>query len=632
MRPGPGPGLSTPAAQHTLLKSIAFIPVTVYTLLEKRLPYSNCQQKKKASKKKAASNDPQSGADSHCAANAPRSRSRSQYRSQHSSSQAHTVEKHDSHSSDGVHFTGKVTLLFADGDDMHAKLRRELVVDNRPSLHSDELVTFVQEFEADIAIAADCEKLDLENSEDISTGDTYWQVWCNPMLWEISQSETIDLIPDRHAVLTTLRRSTSCGETLRVVAIKTLKGTAQSPLFFSPTERRNVANAIFKLLSKATCPTVVLGNIGFALASCYKHLAEYRSDTEEDMEQKLQIFVTGDQVLMSLFKPITCAPIQVNSLIEADAPKRLMIMCLDTDTPRSSGPHHAEVSQTVEKIPATLTPRIEHFLNLLQAPSHEHLAHVLLFPVVRRQRVCDGVQEVGPVNFSSTLKMLEDAMMLVQRARREAGHDREGTTLSTTEFENALDFLKRIFEESFMENAELKASICDMTERAAELSRPTKKRIRDDRRSAFKAWKRQLMGNVHFLHAVMRHGIFQIRDQQDLATALLQAQSSVDEHHADDVAGAAKLMANKDTLREEAVKARQQVKRARKLRDASNSGTELTQNQKVLCIQLESGELERIRNQKDRAYGHGQSVTNLSLEQAAVMRAFSFKQLEKYFE
>ena len=44
---------------------------------------------------------------SHCAANAPRSRSRSQYRSQHSSGQAHTVEKHDSHSSDGVHFTGK---------------------------------------------------------------------------------------------------------------------------------------------------------------------------------------------------------------------------------------------------------------------------------------------------------------------------------------------------------------------------------------------------------------------------------------------------------------------------------------------------------------------------------------------
>ena len=51
----------------------------------------------------AASNDPQSSGGSHCAANAPRSRSRSQ----HSSSPTRTAEKHGPHSSDGVHFTGK---------------------------------------------------------------------------------------------------------------------------------------------------------------------------------------------------------------------------------------------------------------------------------------------------------------------------------------------------------------------------------------------------------------------------------------------------------------------------------------------------------------------------------------------
>jgi hypothetical protein len=68
---------------------------------------------------------------SHCAANAPRSRCRSQSRrmllkpgpgptasasqarsrSQHSSSQAHIAEKHGSHSSDGVHFTGKAAPI-----------------------------------------------------------------------------------------------------------------------------------------------------------------------------------------------------------------------------------------------------------------------------------------------------------------------------------------------------------------------------------------------------------------------------------------------------------------------------------------------------------------------------------------
>ncbi len=183
-----------------------------------------------------------------------------------------------------------------------------------------------------------------------------------------------------------------------------------------------------------------------------------------------------------------------------------------------------------------------------------------------------------------------------------------------------------------MENEQLKARICNLDENPEELNRQTKKQIRKQRRDAFKAWKWQLMGNVHFLHAVMRNGIFQLRDQQDLATALLQAQSSVDEHHADDVAGTVKLVPNRDTLRAEAVHARQQVKKARKLVDASNSGAALTRSGKILCIQLETGELEEDRNQKDRAYGYGKSVTSLSIEQAAVLRAFSFNQLEKYFK
>ena len=292
----------------------------------------------------------------------------------------------------------------------------------------------------------------------------------------------------------------------------------------------------------------------------------------------------------------------------------------------------ATTHQIIESIPITLTPRIEHFLNLLQTPSQEHLADILLFPVVERQRVSDGVQEVGPVDFRSTLQMVEDALMLVQRARHEAGHDQEGTSLSNNEFKKALDFLQSVFEENFMENAQLKARICDLDERPAELSHQQKKQIRSDRRNAFKSWKWQLMGNVHFLHAIMRNGIFQLRDQQDLAIALLQAQSSADEHRADDVAGPVELVPNRDTLRAEAVKARQQVKKARKLVDASNSGVVLTPSQLALCRQLELGELERTRNQKDRTYGYGKDVMRLSIEQAAVLRAYSFNQLEAYFQ
>ena len=128
---------------------------------------------------------------------------------------------------------------------------------------------------------------------------------------------------------------------------------------------------------------------------------------------------------------------------------------------------------------------------------------------------------------------LEDALTLVQRARREAGHDQESTRLDTEEFQKALDFLQKIFEDDFMQNAQLKARIRNLQEKPEEFCRNTKRKIRVDRRNAFRAWTRQLMGNVHFLHAVMRNGTFQIRDQQDLASAFLHAYSSVDEHHAD---------------------------------------------------------------------------------------------------
>ena len=93
-----------------------------------------------------------------------------------------------------------------------------------------------------------------------------------------------------------------------------------------------------------------------------------------------------------------------------------------------------------------------------------------------------------------------------------------------------------------------------------------------------------------------------------------------------------RLVPNSDTLRAEAVHARQQVKKAKKLLAASNSGATLTPSEEALCIEFESGALEENRKEKDRAYGHGQSVTRVSIEQAGVLKAFSFNVLDEYFK
>ena len=234
-------------------------------------------------------------------------------------------------------FTEKIDLLFADGDKMHPRLRQQLVIDNRPSLKSHDLKMFVEEFEADIVIAADCDPLKFKNSQIISTEDTTWQVWCNPDSWKISQHEIFDLIPGwRHAVWITVQRSTSCDETLNIIAIKTLKGlpVAKNPLFFSPGQRQQVANEIFKLLSLATCPTVVLGNIGFAFNSCLKHLEEYERVTESDLGAEVQIVTTDDEALMLLFRD-SFGPIASTETTEiiTNAPTKIMITRLDTNTP-----------------------------------------------------------------------------------------------------------------------------------------------------------------------------------------------------------------------------------------------------------------------------------------------------------
>ena len=181
--------------------------------------------------------------------------------------------------------------------------------------------------------------------------------------------------------------------------------------------------------------------------------------------------------------PDTLAPVHTlpdtnadNLRLGTDTPASVHTVS-DTDADEHMLGHTRSLSQTVERVPCILTSRTEHFLKLLMTPSHENLAHVLLFPVVRKKQVSDGVQEVGPVNFSSTLQMLEDALTLVQRARREAGHHQESTCLGTEEFQKALDFLQKIFEDNFMENAQLKARIRNLQEKPEELSRKTKKKF-----------------------------------------------------------------------------------------------------------------------------------------------------------
>ena len=99
---------------------------------------------------------------------------------------------------------------------------------------------------------------------------------------------------------------------------------------------------------------------------------------------------------------------------------------------------------------------------------------------------------------------------------------KDSTTLIEGEMKCALDFLQTNFESDFMLNENLKTLIALFKRNPDALSRKEKESLRNTRRGAFRIWKTSLFGDYYFLHAVLRHGLFDTENQQALQTALVE--------------------------------------------------------------------------------------------------------------
>ena len=65
------------------------------------------------------------------------------------------------------------------------------------------------------------------------------------------------------------------------------------------------------------------------------------------------------------------------------------------------------------------------------------------------------------------------------------------------------------------------------------MSRPEKNLLRNDRRSAFKAWLHSLMGNKHLFSAIVRAGVMDVEDMRQWMLAFFQ---TIDEGDVDQLA------------------------------------------------------------------------------------------------
>ena len=144
------------------------------------------------------------------------------------------------------------------------------------------------------------------------------------------------------------------------------------------------------------------------------------------------------------------------------------------------------------------------------------------------------------------------------------------------------------------------------------LSREEKTNLRNHRRGAFKAWLRDRMGNAALFRAVVKHGFFDTRSLSEFMVAYHVMQDRGNLHPTVETSPT-----ERERRRAEALKARMNVSRARRLAVLYRP---LLPYEQDLVYKLEFGDLEKIRQQADKAYGHGAEVSRMTTMDAVLHR------------
>ena len=176
------------------------------------------------------------------------------------------------------------------------------------------------------------------------------------------------------------------------------------------------------------------------------------------------------------------------------------------------------------------------------------------------------------------------------------------------------------FEPRFLHNKDLKEQIRILDNNPDTLSREQKKKIRNARHGAYKAWRKTLLGNKDLAPSIMPHGLFRLADMRDFMVAFLD---DADKQREEDGA-----WGGEERLRREAVAARRTLKEAGKL--AYMRESELTPWEKKLLQKLDSGKLEEDWQAKERAYGYGTSLPKPVSRRDAILFRVSCSEMDMY--
>lgn len=516
------------------------------------------------------------------------------------------------------------------------------VQDPRSPVTVEEVRDVAEEFKAKLVVGMDFPKVKdralipgFGHKWKESSLTSSWHVCYDPSTWEVSDLELLEMTQHREAALVKVRRSSKA---FCLFLVKVLRGKASTRMHLTHDKRQLIMEKILNTAAQARSEGMsflAIGDLGMGISGIAQYVIDCDLNSNTVFSQKIDIFMNDNQTMHCLVD----GSLETRKL-DATQSQRVLILQYGADsTPSdvaqlagdpslgSSGGGAAEPHPDLR-----LISRTSRFLNVLEQPNCdiEGLAGVLFHPVVSKMLLLDhGVVQTGPINIKNTVNMLSDALELIRRARAAAGHPGVSTTLAKHEFETALGFMKATFEKHFMENAALREKVRRYDKDPAQFSRKEKNAIRNNRRGAFNSWAQTLLGGIHFFKAVMRHGLFEISDQRDLAAAVLREKELAGEM------GAAAVGRGTEVLRKEAWQARKDLKSAEALQTkiAQGQATILRSHEERLIQRLRSGALHDQAKQANKAYGHGRgSVKPMTTEDAAVLRAFTTEPLRAYYD
>ena len=552
--------------------------------------------------------------------------------------------------------TNNVTFLFCDGG--NGDIARDVVADKRAALAPAEVKDFAAEFDASVILGVNLDRTlwgkivsEMGLQHNFQAGaETSWHVLCDASQWALRGGICVEHVMQRRdgthlaAAVVELQRSADLTESLGVILIKVLRGTAGKARFIAVDTRKQIMDWATSKLSSASVPTAVVGDLGIGMAGLSRYLFEqtvmYNGERScGQPNDNISVQSTPYQDLQLLFTPGKHTKPDVSSkILDAGQSRRMLLLQVDglqqspqykkANIGQSSGGAHPIAGKVV-----TLKPRVRRFLEMLEAAACDDdrvLAEVLFHPIQDIHIDEMGVKTCKAVTVSESLLALSSGLELIRSARNTCASPppADGQQLSSREFEKALGHTRQIFVAQFLEDAKLKTdyeALKDETN-TEKTTRAVKKYINGEVRSRHRIWMTKLMGNWNFFKVTLRYGYFDAANKKELVKAILQERATSQTSGGKHPTGSAEL-------RKVALHARQEYKRATKLRDTAKKDRPQTKDELKLLGLLADGTLNRRLLDANRAYGHGEGTQDtVTKEQRILMKAFTDSVLETYFK